>query len=97
MIARSDLIIADMLEEVLEQTGDMIAASAAGIDVRAKAISLGDLLNGNHAQRIRSAQSLLYKSVGSGLQDIVVAELILEKALQAGLATPLPINFETKR
>jgi alanine dehydrogenase len=39
----------------------------------------------------------MFKSVGGGLQDIVVAELIVRKALEAGLATPLPMQFESKR
>ena len=39
----------------------------------------------------------MYKSVGSGLQDVVVAGMILDLARAAGLATPLPIHFETKR
>jgi ornithine cyclodeaminase/alanine dehydrogenase len=34
--------------------------------------------------------------VGSGLQDVVIAELVLTKAIAAGLATPLPIAFESK-
>jgi hypothetical protein len=34
----------------------------------------------------------MFKAVGSGLQDVVVAEVVLRKALHAGLATPLPIR-----
>lgn len=97
VVARSDLIVADMLEEVLEQTGDMIAAREAGLAFHDKAISLAALLGGEHGQRVRAARAPLFKSVGGGLQDIVVAELILTRALEAGLATPLPIAFETKR
>lgn len=97
VIAFSDLIVADVLEEVLEQTGDLLAARAAGIDAHSKAISLAALLDGSQAERLSTARAPLYKSVGSGLQDILVAELILTRALQAGLTTPLPITFDTKR
>jgi ornithine cyclodeaminase/alanine dehydrogenase-like protein (mu-crystallin family) len=38
----------------------------------------------------------MFKSVGGGLQDVVIAEMILVKAIEQGLATSLPINFETK-
>ncbi|MBN3807609.1 ornithine cyclodeaminase family protein [Paraburkholderia sp. Ac-20347] len=96
VVERSDLIVGDMLEEVLEQTGDMIAASHAGIDFHHKAISLADLMSGVHDERVKAASAPLFKSVGGGLQDVVVAELILTKALEAGLATPLPVAFETK-
>jgi len=96
VVERSDLIVGDMLDEVLEQTGDMIAAREAGITFHHKAISLSELLGGSRAVQVQSAKAPLFKSVGGGLQDIVVAELILTKALEAGLATPLPITFETK-
>ena len=39
----------------------------------------------------------MFKSVGSGLQDVVVASVILEQAQAARLATPLAIEFLTKR
>jgi ornithine cyclodeaminase/alanine dehydrogenase-like protein (mu-crystallin family) len=74
----------------------MIAATAAGIEFRHKAVSLTDLLTGACDRRLDAAVNLMFKSVGSGLQDIVVAELVLTNALHAGLATELPIAFETK-
>ncbi|WP_458131902.1 ornithine cyclodeaminase family protein [Pseudomonas sp. R3-41] len=97
VVERSDLIICDTLEEVLEETGDMLAASAAGIEFHHKAFSLADLMSGACDEALAKARAPMFKSVGGGLQDIVVAELILAKALAAGLATPLPIKFETKR
>ncbi len=96
VVERSDLIICDTLDEVLDQTGDMIAARKAGLEFHYKAFSLTDLMGGGCDSRLPSARVLMFKSVGGGLQDIVVAEGILSKALQAGLAEPLPIAFETK-
>jgi len=97
VVERSDLIICDTLEEVLTETGDMMAAAAAGIPFRAKSFSLSDLVSGACDERVRAAGIRMFKSVGGGLQDIVVAELIVRKALEANLATPLPIHFESKR
>lgn len=97
VVERSDLIICDTLEEVLTETGDMIAARSAGVDFHHKAFSLADLMSGACDEKLALAKAPMFKSVGGGLQDIVVAELILTKALEAGLATPLPMNFETKR
>jgi ornithine cyclodeaminase/alanine dehydrogenase-like protein (mu-crystallin family) len=54
-------------------------------------------MSGACDNRLGAAQAPMFKSVGAGLQDVVVAGLILTQALQAGLATPLPIAFETKR
>lgn len=96
VVERSDLIICDTLEEVLEETGDMLAAQAAGLEFHHKAHSLADLMSGACDQALTGSRARLFKSVGGGLQDIVVAELILTKALAAGLATPLPITFDTK-
>ncbi len=67
----ADLIVCDVLDEVLESTGDMIAASAAGIEFHDKSASLTDLLSGTCADRLASARNMMFKSIGSGLQDIV--------------------------
>jgi ornithine cyclodeaminase/alanine dehydrogenase len=96
VVERSDLIVCDVLEEVLHETGDMIAAREAGIAIHHKAFGLADLMTGACDERLKTAQARMFKSVGAGLQDVVVAELILTKALQAKLAAPLPIAFETK-
>lgn len=96
VVSRADIIVCDMLEEVLEETGDMLAARKAGISFHDKSFSVTDLMSGALEQQLGGAKTRMFKSVGGGLQDIVVAELILTKALEAGLATPLPIAFDTK-
>lgn len=97
VVERSDLIVCDSLEEVLNETGDMMAAQAAGMAFHDKSFSLNALASGACDARVRAAGIRMFKSVGGGLQDIVIAELIVRKALTAGLATPLPIQFESKR
>ncbi|MEH3107832.1 MAG: ornithine cyclodeaminase family protein [Sphingomonas fennica] len=94
--ARADLIVCDALEEVLDETGDMLAAKDAGIDVHAKAYSLAQLMSGAIETQRLAARAPMFKSVGGGLQDIVVAELVLGRAIEAGLAVPLPMVFESK-
>lgn len=96
VVERADLIVCDMLEEVMHETGDMLAAKAAGIDLASRAISLNDLMNGSAGARVATARRPMFKSVGGGIQDVVVGELILTKALAAGLATALPMQFERK-
>lgn len=94
--SRVDLIVCDNLHEVVDETGDMIAAAGAGIDVRGKSCSLNALMSGEIEAQKAAATMPMYKSVGGGLQDIVVAEMILTKALEQGLAQALPIAFESK-
>lgn len=96
VVARSDIIVCDMLEEVLEETGDMLAAKEAGIAFHDKSFSMVDLMSGKLEDQLRGARTRMFKSVGGGLQDIVVAELILTRALERGLTTRLPIEFENK-
>jgi ornithine cyclodeaminase/alanine dehydrogenase len=91
-----DLIVCDTIEEVVEETGDMLAAAAAGIKFDHKLVSLNDLMRGRADDRLAAAKLPMFKSVGAAIQDIVVAELAFEKALAAGLATSLPIEFATK-
>jgi ornithine cyclodeaminase/alanine dehydrogenase len=90
LVARADVIIADMPQEVMEGTGDFIAAQREGIDFEHKIVSLNDMMRGVADERLRSARLPLFKSVGAALQDLVVAELALRKAKERGLAQQLP-------
>ena len=47
-------------------------------------------------EMLANARRPMFKSVGSGLQDVVVGGMILDHAIQEGLATTLPISFERK-
>jgi alanine dehydrogenase len=93
VIARAALIVCDRLEEVMSETGDMIAAAQAGLDVGPVCRSLSSLLAGEVSV---PAGICLYKSVGSGLQDVVVADLLVTKAARAGLGIELPVQFQSK-
>jgi ornithine cyclodeaminase/alanine dehydrogenase len=97
VVARAGLIVCDNVDEVLEESGDMLAARKDGVVPDAKCVSLNDLMAGKASLDRREGTVAMYKSVGSGLQDVVVAGMILDLARTAGLAVPLPIRFETKR
>jgi alanine dehydrogenase len=81
-IGRAACIVADMPEEVAHDTGDMLAAARAGIDFKEKLLSLGDLV----AEKIKRKPEaiVIYKSVGSALQDVVIAEMLLSRARDRG-------------
>ena len=95
-VEKCDLIICDAPEEVMTETGDMIAANQANVSFHDKVISLNDLINGKANARIAAARLPMFKSVGTALQDITVAELAFDKALKANLGTVLPIRFKDK-
>ena len=96
VIRRADVIVADVPEEVMHETGDMLIARKAGVDFERKIISLCDLVQGRHKAAQRPDNIILYKSVGSALQDIAVSELCLEKARSRGLGTRLPVGLTVK-
>ena len=95
-IERSDLIVADMPGEVMEETGCFRAAHAAGIRFEDKFVSLNELMAGKADDRLRAAKQPMFRSVGASLQDLAVAELAYREALRRGLATELPIELSVK-
>jgi alanine dehydrogenase len=94
VIARAGVVIADVVEEVLGETGDLITARAAGVDAAGKTASLADLVAGRHPGRANAEQIVLYKSVGCALQDLAVAGACLSAAKSRGLAQQLPITIQ---
>ncbi|WP_426139449.1 ornithine cyclodeaminase family protein [Pseudomonas sp. DWP3-1-2] len=90
---RAACIIADMPDEVLHDTGDAIAALSAGVKVAEKLIPLADLVSGRAHPRQNERDIVLYKSVGSALQDVVIAEMLYARARQQGLGIDQPASI----
>jgi len=86
-IARASLIVADMPDEVAHDTGDMLAATRAGLAFADRLVSLADLVGGRAVRR--PDDIVLYKSVGSALQDVITAEMLLARARAMGVGTEL--------
>ncbi|GAA3777776.1 NAD(P)H-dependent anabolic L-arginine dehydrogenase DauB [Microbacterium kribbense] len=96
LVARAALVVADGVDEVVRGSGDMLAARASGIDVDALTISLNTALAGERAiDRDRGIR--IYKSTGAGIQDIVVAESLVDLARARGIGTELPVGIVTTR
>jgi len=93
-IARADVLVADVLDEVLHDTGDLIAARADGVSVDGRAVALVDLVSGACAGRTSDGQIALYKSVGSAVQDLAVAAMCVRAALDGGTGTRAAIPVE---
>ena len=82
---QASLIVADMPEEVLHETGDALVAQQQGCDVSTKTVSLADVMSGKVTIRQKPEDIVIYKSVGSALQDIVTAEMLLRNAKETEL------------
>ncbi len=55
-----------------------------------KVHSLADVAGGRAAARASDDEIVVYKSVGTALQDIVVAELMLARARERGVGSDIP-------
>ena len=96
-IARADVIVADVVTEVVRDTGDFIAAREAGVAAGDRVVSLADLVCGQSPGRGDGEQIVLYKSVGSAVQDLAVAAMCTRAATEAGLGTRFPVPVDVIR
>ena len=82
---RSAVIVVDTREGVFAEAGDAVAAKdvVAPEDVH----ELCQLVVGNAPTRTRDDQITLFKSVGTGVQDIALAAVIYRNASARGLGT----------
>lgn len=92
-MARAACIVADMPEEVEHDTGDAIAAAHTGVVLADRLVSLGALATGDIVPRRADGDIVLYKSVGSALQDVVIAEMLLARAVRQGVGVALPVTI----
>ncbi len=98
VVERASLIVSDVPEELAADTGDMIAAKAAKLVFEDKMFSLHDLIQG----RIASARGerrgiVMFKSVGSALQDVVFAEYVALRASSKALGRSLDLDIKIKQ
>ena len=92
-MARAVCIVADMPEEVEHDTGDALAAASAGVVFADRLVPLSALVAGHLVPRRADGDIVLYKSVGSSLQDIAIAEMLLARALRQGVGVALPVSI----
>ena len=93
VVRRADAIVADVPDEVADETGDMIAAREAGVEFGGKMVALADVVQGRAAVRQSAERIVMFKSVGSGLQDIAVSEMCYAKAKERGVGIDLPLEI----
>jgi ornithine cyclodeaminase/alanine dehydrogenase len=93
VVRRADVIVADVPDEIANETGDMIVARQAGVSFDEKIVSLADVVQGRANVKQTPGNIVLFKSVGSGLQDIAVSEMCWARAERAGVGTVLPMDI----
>lgn len=91
------LIVSDEPHEVETDTGDMIAAKEAGLRFEHKLCSLYDLVQNAISAELIDSDLVMFKSVGSALQDVSFAEHIALAAMKKGLGVPLDAALKIKQ
>jgi alanine dehydrogenase len=97
VVERSDLIVADVPDELERDTGDMIAATTEGVKFTHKLFSMQDLVQGRLDISKANGGIRMFKSVGSALQDVSFAEHIAWAAARDGLGVELDLGFQLKK
>jgi ornithine cyclodeaminase/alanine dehydrogenase len=92
---RADRIALDT-HRLLHESGDALAADDAGALDRSKIVELNQIVAGQAPGRASPGQTTLYKSVGTGLQDIAAASRIYQRAREQGVGSEIP-DFQTAK
>lgn len=90
--ARADHVVVDAGEQLRDESGDVIAALAAGTYPEPR--SLAAVVAGNLSRA--DGAVTLFKSVGTAVQDVVAAHLLLGKAAKVGRGVPVD-GFPVRR
>lgn len=94
--ARADRVVVDSLVQVEQECGDALETRERGLWDRSKVYELTAIVTGTPA-REREDQITLFKSVGTGLQDVVAGFAVFEEAQRLGLGLQIDDFLEHKR
>ena len=89
VFAMFDRVVFDSVDLVLDEAGDAHNAVANGLDPN-RAEELSAVVTGKAQGRVRADEITLFKSVGNGAQDLIVASHLLDLAAAAGVGTVVP-------
>ena len=85
--AMFDRVVCDSVRLVLDEAGDAYRATVENALDPNRAEELSDVVTGRAAGRLRAEEVTMFKSVGNGAQDLVVASHLLGLAAAAGVGT----------
>jgi ornithine cyclodeaminase/alanine dehydrogenase-like protein (mu-crystallin family) len=95
VFARAHSVVVDTLD-VLDESGDAIQARREAAIRDDHVIELAALVAGKRGV-VRNPDTItLYKSIGSGLQDICLGHAVLDRAAGRGAGHTVPVHGTTK-
>jgi ornithine cyclodeaminase/alanine dehydrogenase len=81
---RAESIVVDSKVQVEEESGDVKAALSEGKYDRTKVVDLKEVLVGKAQGRTSAQQMVLFKSVGTAVQDVMAGFVVYEEAVRRG-------------
>lgn len=84
-LRRSDKLVVDSREAVLQESGDIIDPLKRGVIRGDEIFELGEVVAGFKPGRESEEEIIFFKSVGLAFEDAITARLVYEKAVRAGL------------
>jgi ornithine cyclodeaminase/alanine dehydrogenase len=87
---RADLVVLDTLDAV-EESGDLLEAEAGGHLDRSKLRGLAEFFTADGPAPNDGAQTTVFKSVGTALQDLVAAKAVFEVARERGFGQEVDV------
>ncbi|MGA7488841.1 MAG: ornithine cyclodeaminase family protein [Xanthobacteraceae bacterium] len=90
-VLRAAVKATDHVEQAKVEAGEFRDLVAAGKLAWSDIRELGELATGKAAGRTSASELTLFKSLGIALEDVAFAELVLRRALAAGVGRPLPV------
>lgn len=95
VMLRADTVVFDTVRGAQEESGDVQAAVAAGLDLT-RVRELGAVLRSGVVARRSPEAITVFKSVGSAVQDIAAAEWVLTECLRLGLGEKVELGLHEK-
>jgi ornithine cyclodeaminase len=90
VIRRAAVVAVDSRATAVRESGDLLPALEKGRLSEYGMVEMGELLTGMRPGRRSDGDITLFESQGMGIQDLVLASRLLDKARAASLGTELP-------
>lgn len=91
-VRRSDYVVVDSRGTARNESGDLLPAVETGLLDWDSLTELGEIITGRAPGRTSPVQITLYESHGMGIQDLYVAERLVQMARGCGVGQDLPIG-----
>jgi alanine dehydrogenase len=89
LVRRADRIAVDSIEQARMESGDLVMAFDESDWSSPRIVELKDVVSGRAQARTSPNQITMFKSNGLAVEDVIAAGFVYERALTAGVGTPV--------